>query len=332
MMGAVKKTLRIAIVLFDGVDLLDVTGPAGVFDAARDRDPDADYAITLLAANAGPVRTGSGVALHADAPLARAPANLHTLVVPGGADLEAALADPALLAAIRRLAGRARRVVSVCTGAYLLAAAGLLDGRRATTHWRHAAELARRFPAVQVEPDAIFLRDGDVWTSAGVTAGMDLALALVQADHGPALALEAARALVLYVKRPGGQSQYSVPLQTQASADPTVERARRAILDRPADAWTVRRLAEHVHVSERHLRRLFRDRLGLSPRDFIQGAVMEFAQRLLSDGDLQVAQIARRCGYGSASAFNHRFEAVFGINPSSYRQRFRGDAPGRDGR
>jgi transcriptional regulator GlxA family with amidase domain len=324
-----ERSLRIAILVFDGVDLLDVTGPAAVFDAARERDPRVDYRLSLCAAVPGPVRTGSGVVLHADAGWRRAPPKLHTLVVPGAADLDAALADPALVAAIRRLAARAERVVSVCTGAFLLAAAGLLDGRRATTHWRHAGELARRFPTVRVEADAIFVRDGDVWTSAGVSAGMDLALALVQADHGPALALEAARALVLYVKRPGGQSQYSAPLQAQASDDPVVEKARRALFDRPGDRWTVERLAAHVHVSDRHLRRLFRDGPGLTPRDFIARTRMELAQRLLGDGDLTIAQIARRCGYGSAAAFDHRFEAAFGLSPTRWRQRFRAASPGR---
>lgn len=321
-----RKTRRIAIVLFDGFDVLDVTGPAAVFAAACERNPAAGYRLTLLAAAPGPVRSDSGIVLHSDAALSRAPAGIDTLLVPGGSGLEAALAEPSLPAAVRRLAGRARRVVSVCTGAFLLAGAGLLERRRVTTHWRHAAALARRFPTLQVEPDAIFLRDGKFWTSAGVTSGLDLALALVEEDHGQALALEVARALVFYLKRPGGQSQFSVPLQAQSAEHATLERARRAILGRPGRRWTVQQLAERVHVSERHLRRLFHAEIGMGPRDFIQGAVLELAQRLLSDSDAQVAEVARRCGYGSSAAFIRRFEARLGVSPSAYRARFRARA------
>ncbi|MFT3807249.1 GlxA family transcriptional regulator [Arenimonas sp.] len=327
-----RNTRKIVFVLFDGADLLDVTGPAAVFDAARDRDARADYRMSLCAKRKGPVRSSSGIALHADSDFARAPSAIHTLVVPGGLGLDEAMADAALLATIRRLAARAERVVSICTGAFLLAAAGLLDGRRATTHWRYANELARKFPALQVEPDAIHLRDGDIWTSAGVTAGMDLALALVEADHGQALALETARALVLYLKRPGGQSQFSVPLQAQSAEHATIERVRQAVLDRPGKAWTVQMLAERAAVSERHLRRLFQDELGMSPREFIHGTVMERAQRLLSDGDAQVAEIARRCGYGSSAAFIRRFQATLGVSPTDYRARFQSPAAGREER
>lgn len=321
-MSTMGKPRRIAIVLFDGVDILDVTGPASVFAAASERDPRAAYPMTLCATAAGPVRSDSGLALHADSTLSRAPADIHTLLVPGGRGLEAAMADPALLAAIRRLAGRARRVVSICNGAFLLAATGLLDGRLATTHWRHAEALARRFPDVRVEPDAIFLNDGKVWTSAGVTAGLDLALALVEADHGATLALDVARALVFYLKRPGGQSQFSLPLQAQSSTHTVLDRVRQAVLDRPGRAWSVDALADHVHVSARHLRRLFGEELGMSPRDFIQGARLELAQRLLSDSDAQIGEVAVRCGYGSAAAFSRRFEAKLGITPGAYRARF----------
>lgn len=322
-MATMRNTRRIAIVLFDGFDLLDATGPAAVFSAVGERDPRTAYVLNLCAAGAGPVRSDSGLLLHADTALARAPARIHTLLVPGGRGHEAAMRDPALLATIRRLAGRAQRVVSVCTGAFLLAAAGLLDGRRATTHWRHADALARRFPALRVEPDAIFVRDGALWTSAGVTTGLDLALALVEQDHGPTLALEVAQSLVFYLKRPGGQSQFSVPLRAQAASHSALERARRAILDHPEAAWSVARLAERAHVSERHLRRLFRDELGMSPREFIQGARLELAQRLLGDSDAQVGEIARRCGFGGAPAFIRRFEARLGVSPTAWRTRFR---------
>lgn len=316
------STRNVVTLLYPGFDLLDATGPAAVLDAARDRETRADYRLSTCAARPGPVKSSSGLALSADRAWAPGPSRIHTLVVPGGPRLPLDPPDEALLAAVLRLAARAERVVSICTGAFLLAAAGLLDGRRATTHWRHAAELARRFPALAVEPDALFLRDGNVWTSAGVSAGMDLALALVEADHGRPLALDTARSLVMYLKRPGGQSQFSVPLQAQAAEHGTLGRARQAIAERPHLAWTVAQLAERALVSERHLRRLFRQELGMSPRDFIQGAVLERAQRLLSDGDATVADIARRCGYASVSSFIRLFQARLGVSPMDYRARF----------
>jgi transcriptional regulator GlxA family with amidase domain len=326
---AMRDARNIVFVLFEKFDLLDVTGPAEVFASAHDRDPHAGYRLHLCAARTGPVRSDSGLALLAETTLARAPAHIHTLVVPGSPDLERALGDEALIGTIRRLAARSQRVVSVCTGSLLLAQAGLLEGRRVTTHWGYAADMARRFPGVQVQADAIYIQDGHFWTAAGVTAGMDLALALVEADYGQKLALDVARSLVFYLKRPGGQSQFSVPLQAQGSEHGTLERARRAILEQPGRHWSVQRLAEAVHVSERHLRRLFQEELGMSPREFIQGAGLELAQRLLSDGDAQIAEIGRRCGYASASAFIRRFEASLGVSPSAYRARFqvRADPP-----
>lgn len=327
-MTPMNRALNIVTVLYPGFDLLDATGPAAVLDAARDRDPGADYRLFLCAAQAGPVRSSSGISLLAERAFVPRPARIHTLVVPGGPDLGSTLPDEALVATIRRLAARSERVVSICTGAFLLAAAGLLDGRRVTTHWRHAGELARRFPSLTVEADAIFVRDEEIWTSAGVSAGMDLALALVEADHGQALALDTARALVMYLKRPGGQSQFSLPLQAQSAEHVTLGRARQAIIDRPSLRWTVAELAERALVSERHLRRLFRQELGMSSRAFIQGTVLERAQRMLSDGDATVTDIARRCGYASVSSFIRRFQARLGVSPMDYRTRFQVRAEG----
>jgi transcriptional regulator GlxA family with amidase domain len=321
-MATMRSARNIVFVLFEGFDLLDVAGPVEVFATACGHGRGGDYRVHLCAERVGRVRSDSGVALYADATLARAPANIHTLVVPGCGAMEAVLADPRLIASIRRLAARSQRVVSVCTGSFLLAAAGLLVGRRATTHWRYAEDMARRFPDVQLQPDAIYVQDGNCWTAAGVTAGMDLSLALVEADHGQTVALDVARALVFYLKRPGGQSQFSVPLRAQTAEHSLIERARRAIIDQPGKHWSVQRLAEQVHVSERHLRRLFGEELGISPRAFIQGAMLELAQRLLSDGDAQVAEVARRCGYDSAAAFSRRFESRLGISPVAYRARF----------
>lgn len=309
---------QVAIVVFPGFELLDLSGPASVFANAGA----ARYAVTVVAAAAGSVASSAGVSVQATADLARAPRRIDTLVVAGGEGTRAALGDAAFVDGVRRLAQRSRRVASVCSGAFVLAAAGLLDGRRATTHWRWAEALARGYPRVQVEPDAIFVRDAAVWTSAGVTAGLDLALALVEADHGRALALDVARELVVFLKRPGGQSQFSLPLATQGQDQPLVDRLRQQVLERPQAAWTVTRMAERVHVSERHLRRLFRRSLSMGPREFVQRARLEHAQRLLSESGASVREVARRCGYTTADAFRRRFAARFGVAPADWKARF----------
>ena len=310
---------QILIVAFEDVELLDVAGPASAFANAGA----AHYAVSLAAPRRGPVRSSAGVVLQADRALARAPRAVDTLIVAGGEGTRSVLGDAAFLAALRRVAARARRVASVCSGAFLLAAAGLLDGRRAATHWRYAGLLARRFPAVRVEPDAIFVRDGNTWSSAGVTAGIDLALALVEDDLGRDAALAVARELVVFLKRPGGQSQFSVPLSTPASERPLIERLRQQVLERPQQAWSVAAMAERAHVSERHLRRLFRRELALGPREFLTRVRLEHAQRLLSESQLGLAEVARRCGYATAEAFGRRFEHAFGVSPGAWRQRFR---------
>jgi transcriptional regulator GlxA family with amidase domain len=312
-----KRT--ILILAYDDAELLDISGPASAFANAGA----GHYDVSIAAPRRGAVRTSSGVVLHATYALARAPRRIDTLLVAGGEGTRAVLADAAFLAGLRRLAGRARRVASVCSGAFLLAAAGLLDGRRATTHWKHAALMARMFPRVQVEPDAIFVRDGAVWTSAGVSAGIDLALALVEDDLGREAALAVARELVVFLKRPGGQTQFSMPLAAQASERPLLERIRQQVLERPQQAWSVAAMAERAHVSERHLRRLFVQDLAIGPREFVTRVRLEHAQRLLSDSRLRLSEVARRCGYATAEAFGRRFEASFGVSPGAWRQRFR---------
>ena len=310
---------HILIVAFDDAELLDLSGPASVFANAGA----SHYRVSIAAPRRGPARTSSGVVLHADHALARAPRTIDTLLVAGGEGTRAALDDAAFLAALRRAAARARRIASVCSGAFLLAAAGLLDGRRATTHWKYAGLLARSFPRIEVVPDAIFVRDPPLWTSAGVSAGIDLALALVEDDLGREAALTVAREMVVFLKRPGGQSQFSAPLAVQASERPLLERIRQQVLERPQQAWRVATLAERAHVSERHLRRLFRQDLALGPREFLTRVRLEHAQRLLSESRLGLAEVARRCGYATAEAFGRRFEATFGVSPGAWRQRFR---------
>lgn len=319
------ETRRIVIVLYPGTELLDVTGPASVFANANTAGKPPRYEVVVVAAQAGAMATSSGVSLVATHALNFRGA-IDTLLVPGGEGTRAAVSDTPLVAGISRLAGRARRVASVCSGAFLLAQAGLLDGRRATTHWKYLASLRRAFPRLRVDDDAIFVQDGRYWTSAGVTAGLDLALALVEADHGKQHALAVARGLVFYLKRPGGQSQFSVPLAAQAADAPAIERIRQHVLDSPQADLRVSVLAERAHVSERHLRRLFRDTLNVSPREFVQRARLEQAQRLLCESRASVREVARRSGYASADGFARRFERAFKVTPSAYRSRFLRDS------
>jgi len=314
-------TRRIVIVLYPGTELLDVTGPASVFANANPPGKSALYEVVVVAARAGAMATSSGVSLVATHALNFRGA-IDTLLIPGGEGTRDAVGDEALVAGIARLAARARRVASVCSGAFLLAQAGLLDGRRATTHWKYLASLRRGFPRVRVDDDAIFVQDGRYWTSAGVTAGLDLALALVEADHGRQHALAVARGLVFYLKRPGGQSQFSVPLAAQAADAPAIERIRQHVLDAPHADLRVSVLAERAHVSERHLRRLFRDTLDVSPREFVQRVRLEQAQRLLCESRASVREVARRSGYASADGFARRFESAFKVSPRAYRARF----------
>jgi transcriptional regulator GlxA family with amidase domain len=315
---------RIVIVAYPDVELLDVAGPASVFANAGL----AHYAVSVFAPAVGAVATSSRLGIVADHSCEAPPRGVDTLLVAGGEGTRAACADPQFLDGVRRLARRARRVASVCSGSFILAAAGLLDGRRATTHWRYAGELARLFPQVRVEADAIWVRDGEVWTSAGVTAGIDLALALVEDDLGRHAALAVARELVVYIKRPGGQTQYSAPLAAQASALPALERIRRDVLARPQHAWSLDELAERAHVSPRHLRRLFQRELAVGPREFVARVRLGEAQRLLADSAASLREVARRCGYANADAFRRRFEAAFGIAPLAWRERFHGGAAG----
>ncbi|UXI67931.1 GlxA family transcriptional regulator [Tahibacter amnicola] len=312
----------IVIVIYPGIESLDLSGPASVFSTAGHAGGSDRYRIHVVAAEPGAVPTESGFDVCAKG--ARGlPKQIDTLLVPGGLGTREAMKDRALIALLARLAARSRRVTAVCSGAFLLAQAGLLDGRRATTHWRYAALLARLFPAVSVASDAIFIRDGNRWTSAGVTAGIDLALALVEADHGRELALAVARELVCSVRRSGGQSQYSEPLALQVAQTPRLERVRSVLLAPARKRMVVKSLAERVHVGERQLRRLTQREFGQSPRQLLLGARLAQAQQSLVDTDRPVRAIARQCGYATTEAFTRRFRAQFGVSPSHYRAQFR---------
>lgn len=318
----VAATRRVVIVAYDDVQALDVTGPHEVFAGSgrlvERRTGTAGYQVEVVAVRPGPVRTESGLQLVAAAIDAGRP--IDTLIVPGGDG--ARRCDDVLTAAIGELAAGARRVVGVCSGAFLLAAAGLLDGRRATTHWARAARLAAEHPAVDVDPDPIWIRDGNVWTSAGVTAGLDVALALVEDDHGIEVAETCARWLVMFLRRPGTQSQFAAPVWRARSRDEPIRRAQELIEAEPAADHRLRVLAARVGLSERHLLRRFTAELATSPARYVAAARVEAARRELEEGGDTVAAIAGRVGFGTAESMRRTFLRDVGASPDDYRRRF----------
>jgi transcriptional regulator GlxA family with amidase domain len=305
---------HVVVPVFDGYQPLDVTGPYEVLAKAT------GYRLSVVAAAAGPVRSASGLRLVADGPLPESGA-IGTLLVPGGAGAREMDRDDPLVGWIRGAAARSDRVVSVCTGAFLLAAAGLLDGLAATTHWRHAGALAREYPAVDVQPDAIFLRRGRIWTSAGVTAGVDLALALVEADHGTEVAQRVARELVVFLRRPGGQSQFAGPMWAPPARQPSVRAAQDVIHSDPGADLRVPVLARRVGLSERHFSREFTRALGSPPGDYVEQVRVDAARRLLESG-LLVTAVAARAGFGSVETMRKAFHRRLGVAPDEYRRRF----------
>ncbi|CAB5283914.1 MULTISPECIES: GlxA family transcriptional regulator [Burkholderia] len=314
----------ILILAFPRAQLLDVSGPLQVFasvnELALERGRPAPYVPRIVAADAGPVETSSGVAVVADS-LRSAARGIDTLIVAGGKGVHAASRDARLVRWVRRQADRARRVASVCTGAFLLAEAGLLDGRRAVTHWTRCDELAARYPNVRVEADPIFIREGALWTSAGVTAGIDLALALVEEDLGRAVALDVARELVVFLKRPGGQAQFSAMLSMQRTDDRFGE-LHAWIAEHLSADLSVPALAERARMSERSFVRHYRASTGRTPARAVEQIRVEAAQRLLGETGWPVKRIAARCGFGSEETLRRSFVRVLGVSPQEYRERF----------
>ncbi|WP_433158595.1 GlxA family transcriptional regulator [Kribbella sp. CA-247076] len=317
MLGRMKAR-DVTFVIFDGYQSLDLTGPYEVL-----RRP--GYNCRIVAPSAGPVRSSRGLAVHADVSMADVDVRpTDTLVVAGGDGVWTARSDRALVDWVAAAASKARRVTSVCTGAFLLAETGVLDGRRATTHWRHVDQLAQEFPSIQVDGAPIFVHDGRCWTSAGVTAGMDLALALVEHDLGREVALDVARELVLFLRRPGNQSQFSVPLWSRQPAEGD---ALRAVVDAihtdPGGDHALADLATLAGLSPRHLQRRFTQEVGLPPAAYVERVRVEAAQRALADGNDTLDSIARRNGFGTAETLRRAFHRLVGIAPSEYRDRFR---------
>ncbi|WP_062437156.1 GlxA family transcriptional regulator [Herbidospora daliensis] len=310
-------THRVGFVVFDGVTMLDVSGPAEVLHQAGQAGH--PYELVLISASGGQVTTSTGLPLSGVVTAAEA-GPVDTAIVSGGDLLAERPLDAGLLATARTVAAGAARVASVCTGAFVLAELGLLDGRRAATHWRHADALARRHPRVRVEPDAIHVRDGRFITSAGISAGIDLTLALVEDDHGAETARRIARELVVFLRRPGGQSQF-----TSAATPPARNDVLRVLIDSvladPAGDHGLPAMAAAAAVSTRHLTRLFHTELGTTPGRWVERVRLEHAQRLLLDGH-SVTVAARDSGLGSDETLRRVFDRHLGITPTAYRQRF----------
>ncbi|MEU0128711.1 DJ-1/PfpI family protein [Streptomyces sp. NPDC006289] len=325
------RTVRrlIVIVLFDGVDLLDVTGPPEVFSLAqRETDEAAGYDVVLAAETMDPVTTGAGVRVLPDTTFDDlSEKGIDTLIVPGAVEVDSlrrvrALTDPRVVVRVRQLAERTRRVTSVCVGAHVLAAAGLLDGRRATTHWSTAQQLATDHPAIEVDADPIFIREGDVWTGAGISACLDLSLALVADDLGETVALRVARQLVMYLKRPSGQSQFSVPLE-RVSSTRRIEDLRHHISRNIGEPLTLADLAAHAHISDRQLTRIFKTELGTTPHAYVESARVEVARSQLESTDATLERVASTCGFGSVDTLVRAFRRSLDTTPTEYRRRFR---------
>jgi transcriptional regulator GlxA family with amidase domain len=330
---------RVLVVLFDGVQSLDVTGPVEAFTVANrwceNRGAEPGYAVRTASLGGRTVRTTSGLGLVPDADLASVSAPPDLLLVPGGAG--ARRRDPDLVAWLREHAapvladeaGPVVRLASVCTGAFLLAEAGLLSGRKVTTHWERCAQLADQYPDVTVDPDPIFIKDGNLATSAGVTAGIDLALALVEDDLGRDAALLAARQLVVFLRRPGSQTQFSAQLSAQVAERQPLREVQQWIAEHPAADLSVDALAERARLSPRHFARAFAAETGLPPGRYVDRARLEAARRHLEDTAEGVEEVARGCGYGTTEAMRRAFVKALGVSPAEYRRRFRPKA-GRD--
>jgi transcriptional regulator GlxA family with amidase domain len=316
---------RIGFFIFDGVVALDFVGPIEAFSSAAVTDDKGNrqrcYEVITIGVTGKTIVSDSGLRFHPDKSISNAPA-LDTLLVPGGFGLRRAGVEKALVPWLKSRAHTTRRIVSVCTGIYGLAAAGLLNGCQATTHWRFAIDVNRRFPRIHLNPDAIFIKDGRVYTSAGVTAGIDLSLALIEEDYGAKVALAVARELVVYLKRPGGQEQYSEPLRFQIQSTDRFSDIVAWVAAHLHEDISIDALAERASCSRRHFGRLFKEVFGTTPAHFVEQLRLAQARQYLSVPRSNLKAVAESVGFKSVDAFSRAFERRFGVRPSDYRRRF----------
>jgi transcriptional regulator GlxA family with amidase domain len=322
----IGTTRLVVLIGFDGAAALDITGPHEVFALATylsQSHAEPPYRILLLAEKAGPFRTASGLKLVAEASWRDFGEISDTLLVAGGPDMTPLTGNTAFLTWLRARANHTRRIGSVCTGAFALAESGLLDNHRATTHWQAVERLRQTYPAVTVEPDAIYVKDGNICSSAGVTAGMDLALALVEEDLGRETALAVARMLVLFLKRPGGQSQFSTLLQAQGTEGKRLTSLLSWLTQNYRKPLTVEEMASHAAMSPRNFARVFFAETGVTPAIFLARIRMEHAVRLLETSNISIDTVARECGFNGCEQLRRTFLRHLGITPHEYQQRFR---------
>lgn len=323
------QSRKIGILAFQGVESLDITGPFEVFNFAnlslirQGICQENVYSIKLLAEKPGPVTSLSGFQMIAEEKYGDPKAEFDTLLIPGG-DIEMVLSDTKLIAWIKAMSPKVRRLVSVCTGAFLLAEAGLLDGCKATTHWHFCQQLSKDYPGVQVKPDQIFIKEGHIYTSGGITSGIDLALALLEEDWGHELALFVARFLVVFLKRPGGQSQFSAYLTNEACRSSDIRNLQARIMMHTSEDLCVEALAAHMAMSPRNFARLFLTETGMTPAKFVEMARIDQARHFLETTDLDVESIAEKTGFNDSERMRRAFIRQLGVNPQNYRQRFSG--------
>ena len=316
-------TMRIAILAFPGVQLLDVAGPADVFsEAARQLGKPNAYSVEVIGVEEGFIKSSCGLRLAVDATVTARRGRIDTLLIAGSPKLDDMASDGLLHRWLQRKARAVRRYGSVCTGAFVLGAAGLLDGKRVATHWSVAARLAAEYPQASVEADAIYVQDGNLFTSAGVTAGMDLALAMVEDDHGRELALRVARELVMFLKRPGGQSQFSAHLAAQTSERSSLRELQDHVLANLKDDLSVPALAALAGMSERSFARIFRNETGTTPAEFVEHARIGAARRLAEETELPAKRLADAVGYANVDGFRRAFGRRLGVSLVEYRRRF----------
>ena len=319
------RTRNVVIVAYPGMQSLDAVGPFEVFAGATrvaTSTGTRGYSVGLVSVGAGPVPSGSGIELGTD-PLPPPEERIDTLVLPGGDQARSARSDTALMAWIAATAPRCRRVATVCTGAFIAAEAGLLEGRRVTTHWASAGQLAAEYPGLEVDADPIYIRDGKYWTSAGVTAGIDLALALVEEDLGSDVAQTVARWLVMFLHRPGGQTQFSSPVWVPRAERSTVRAVQHLVESAPAGDHRLPALAAAASMSVRHFTRVFTDEVGETPGRFVERVRLEAARRALETTTDTLEVVADACGFGSAETLRRVFQRRLNVAPDSYRRRFR---------
>jgi transcriptional regulator GlxA family with amidase domain len=323
-----NQSRRISMLAFDRAEALDVTGPLEVFAVANDfirdeKTPDVRaYRIEIVAEEKGPVTMSSGIRLVADRSWLSGFEGVDTLIVAGGVGTKEAARNITLQAVLQDQNTRARRIASVCTGSFILAEAGLLEGKRATTHWSRCELLAREYPAVHVEPDRIFVRDGHIYTSAGVTAGIDLALALVEEDHGRHVALKVAKTLVVFMKRPGGQSQFSTHLLAQANAKGVLKGLPEWISENPRRDLSVQELATKAGMSERNFSRVFARQMGMTPAKFVEALRIDQATYHLENEALSLEEVAHKSGFRTSERMRRAFKRNLQVLPVTYRKRF----------